>query len=288
MFGYVKTDFPNLYVKDTVLYKAVYCGLCKSIGKSCGTNGRFLLNYDLTFYSVFAHNILGVDFIVKKQHCILHPITKRPIAVYDELSERIAALNVILGYYKLSDNVIDNGRGRLRRSFFTCSYKKAVKAEPCFDRIVRERFNELLQIEKKQSAIIDEAADPFANLLKDVSAEIFKDKYNENLERFCYNLGKWVYLIDALDDFDKDKKKGSYNVFANVYKDVSDKATLLNQKKEELQNVFGSVLSQIYSSAKTFNYKFNHDLTDNIIYKGLFVQTKSVMENAKCKNSTRS
>lgn len=60
MFGYVKTDFPNLYVKDTVLYKAMYCGLCKGIGRTCGQKGRFLLNYDLTFLSVFMHNVLGV------------------------------------------------------------------------------------------------------------------------------------------------------------------------------------------------------------------------------------
>ena len=36
MFGYVKTDFPNMYMKDNILYKAMYCGLCTGIGKSCG------------------------------------------------------------------------------------------------------------------------------------------------------------------------------------------------------------------------------------------------------------
>ncbi|MBR0190231.1 MAG: hypothetical protein IJQ23_07605, partial [Clostridia bacterium] len=71
MFGYLTTDFPNLYVKDVVLYKAAYCGLCKSIGRTCGTKGRFLLNYDLTFLSVFIHNVLGEDFEIKKQRCIL-------------------------------------------------------------------------------------------------------------------------------------------------------------------------------------------------------------------------
>ena len=42
-----------MYVKDTVLYKACYCGLCKSIGNVCGQRGRFALNYDLTFLSIF-------------------------------------------------------------------------------------------------------------------------------------------------------------------------------------------------------------------------------------------
>ena len=60
MFGYIRTDIPNMIVKDTVLYKALYCGLCKSIGKTCGTCGRFTLNYDLTFLSaIFSLNSSG-------------------------------------------------------------------------------------------------------------------------------------------------------------------------------------------------------------------------------------
>ena len=49
MFGYVTTDNPNLYIKDLGLYKALYCGLCKSIGATCGQMARLTLTYDLTF-----------------------------------------------------------------------------------------------------------------------------------------------------------------------------------------------------------------------------------------------
>ena len=61
MFGYVKTDIPNMYVKDTILYKAMYCGLCKGIAKTCGQKARLVLNYDLAFLSVLIHNLAGVD-----------------------------------------------------------------------------------------------------------------------------------------------------------------------------------------------------------------------------------
>jgi hypothetical protein len=118
MFGYVKTDFPNMYMKDNILYKAMYCGLCKGIGKSCGQKGRFLLSYDLTFLSLFLHNVLDKDVKVEKQRCIAHHILKRPVAVPDDLTERIGALNVILAYHKLNDDVLDNGKGRLKRSLF--------------------------------------------------------------------------------------------------------------------------------------------------------------------------
>ena len=127
MFGYVKTDMPNMYVKDTVLYKAMYCGLCKGIGCSCGTKGRLLLNYDLTFLSLFVHNVLNIDVEVEKQRCIIHHIKKRPVAVPDDVTKRIAALNVILAHHKFNDDVIDSGKGRFGRAFFRSSYKKAKK-----------------------------------------------------------------------------------------------------------------------------------------------------------------
>ena len=72
MFGYIKTDLPNMYIKDTVLYQAMYCSLCKGIGQTCGQKARFVLNYDLTFLSVLLHNVADVDVKVEKQHCVIH------------------------------------------------------------------------------------------------------------------------------------------------------------------------------------------------------------------------
>ena len=119
MFGYIKTDLPNMYVKDTVLYQAMYCSLCKGIGQTCGQKARFVLNYDLTFLSVLLHNLSDIDVKVEKQLCVIHRFRKRPIALVDDLTKRIASLNVILAYHKLNDDVIDNGKGRIKRSFFT-------------------------------------------------------------------------------------------------------------------------------------------------------------------------
>ena len=67
MFGYVRYDIPNLYIKDFMLYKAMYCGLCKGIGASCGQMARVGLTYDVTFLSIILHNMTGVDIRVEKQ-----------------------------------------------------------------------------------------------------------------------------------------------------------------------------------------------------------------------------
>ena len=287
MFGYIKTDLPNMYMKDTVLYQAMYCGLCKGIGKTCGQKARFVLNYDLTFLSVLLHNLQNKDVKVEKEHCIVHPIRKRPIASVDELTERIAYLNVILAYYKLSDDVIDNGKGRLKRSFFNGAYKKAKKNEPEIDKIVKMRYSELLKLEDAKCDSMDIVADPFGNMMQEIVEVILKDTCTEEVKELAYYLGKWIYLIDALDDFDKDKKKKDFNVFINLYPLAKDKEQLICNAKQELTVVFASVLNRIAELANKLNYKFNHDLIDNVLYRGLLVQTKRIMENEKCKNTSK-
>lgn len=288
MFGYVKTDTPNMYVKDTVLYKAMYCGLCKGIGCSCGVKGRFALNYDLTFLSLLLHNLMDIDVEVKSERCIVHWIRKRDVASVDELTKQIGALNVILAYHKLNDDVIDSGKGKIKRSFFNKPYKRAKKAQPKLDLIVKNRYKDLLDYEKTNGDSIDLSADPFGNMLVDIVEEIVGERCDQALKDLAYHLGKWIYLIDALDDFDKDLVKNNYNVFVNTYKQHRSKCELLTNEREDIEFVFGSILNRIKELVKQLNYKFNHDLIDNVLINGLKIQSKMIMENIKCKNSTKS
>lgn len=288
MFGYVKTDTPNMYVKDTVLYKAMYCGLCKGIGKTCGLKGRFVLNYDLTFLSVLVHNVLGVDVNVKKQRCIMHAITKKPMAEFDNLTGRVAALNVILAYYKVCDDVIDSKKGKFAKSLLKSAYKKAKTAEIELDQIVNSRYEQLRKMEKANSDSIDVVADAFASMLVDIVRVLTCDCFSEPLSNVAYNLGKWIYLIDALDDFDKDIKKCEYNVFVNAYPNAKNKQELIERNRQDIACVFGQILAEIEQNTSMISYKFNHDLTDNVLLRGLKEQTKQIMENKKCKKTTKS
>lgn len=281
MFGYVKTDIPNMYVKDTVLYRAFYCGLCKSIGGTCGARCRLVLNYDLTFLSVFAHNILDKDVKIDKKRCVIHWIRKKPVCEVDEISKRIACLNVILTHYKLGDDILDSGKGKLKQKFFSKGYKKAVKLEPSFDKIVRNNFKILLDYEKNNGDSIDVASDAFGVMMREIAVELFGESFSYEIGELCYNLGKWIYLIDALDDFDKDVKKGEYNVFFNSYKSIKSKKDLLKEKISELQFIFGTIMSDINTYSSKIQYKFNHDLIDNVLSKGILQQTKKIMEISK-------
>lgn len=278
MFGYVKYDLPNLYVKDTILYKAMYCGLCKSLGCHCGQKARLCLNYDLSFLSVLLHNYLDIDVKIEKQRCIIHWFRRRPVAVVDQLSKRVADVNVILAYHKLTDDIIDSNHGRVKRSLFSKAYKKAKKRESEIDNIVKNWYKRLLCYEKSNGDSIDISADFFGNMMKDIIVEICQEKTSEQLENLAYQLGKWIYLIDAIDDYDKDIKKKSYNVFVNLYSECKNKKQVLENHKEEIEFCFANVLSNIFELNKQIKYNFNHDLIDNILFLGLREQTKKILE----------
>lgn len=287
MFGYVKTDFPNMYMKDVTLYKAMYCGLCKSIGKTCGQRARFVLNYDLTFLSVLLHNLLDVDVKIENQRCVIHQIKKRPIAVIDDLSCKVAYLNVILARYKLNDDVTDEKKGRVTRALLGKAYKKAKKEQPELDLIVKNSYQELVEYEKTNGDSIDIASDPFGKMMQEIIKYFLQEKATDSALSLAYNLGKWIYLIDALDDFDKDLKKKSFNVFINANPNVKSKTELLIKNRQELIQIFSSILGEISICAKQLDYKFNHDLTDNVLLNGLKLQTKKILENNKCKSTTK-
>jgi hypothetical protein len=162
-------------MKDDVLYRALYCGACKSIGKNCGQIGRFTLTYDIAFMNAICHNILGKDVVIKKSRCIAHPIVRKPIAKCDEISDMLGSINIILAYYKLKDDILDENKGGLKSLIFKKGYKKAKKSYPNIDKIVKDCYYNLVKLEKENSDSVDIVSDCFAVMLKEISKEVFLD-----------------------------------------------------------------------------------------------------------------
>ena len=276
MFGYIQPDIPYLYFKDATLYKALYCGLCKSIGRSCGQTARFGLSYDMTFLSALLHNIKNTDDKNEKQRCAANIFTRRPMALDDGITKTVACLNTLLTYYKLTDDILDEHKGRISRAFFKRGYKKAKALHPDAAEIVKARMAELFELEKAGCASLDMAADPFGLMIADLSDYCLGESATEYTRKLFYGVGKWVYLIDALDDYDKDVKKKNYNPFVSAYK-APTKDEMLAKNREEVDFVFKSVFAENAECLKNIRFYFNTDLTDNIILRGMPASTRKVM-----------
>ncbi len=288
MFGYVRADTPYLYIKDDTLYRAMYCGVCKGIADVCGNAARMALSYDITFLSVILHNIKGEDVKIEKQHCLTHCIRSRQMAEVDELTRKLGALNTLLAYYKYTDDIEDGDGGRFKRLFFKKGFKRAKRKYPEIERIVRENLVEQAKIEKAKTESIDRAADATAKILSQFSDLALEDKATVYTRNLFYAVGKWIYLIDALDDYDKDRKKGAYNPFYFAYNAECKEDLLKGKRGEEVRFIFHSIFFDIRENLSQISFGFNRDLSDNILLRGLPKTTKEIMENKRCKKQKES
>ncbi len=286
MFGYIRYDFPNLFIKDYMLYRAAYCGLCKGIARSCGQTARMGLSYDLAFLSVLLHNMRGEDLKIEDQHCFEHVVSKRPIALVDGLTEKLGALNTILVYFKLTDDISDGDRGRGKRLWFKKGYKRAKQAYPQMEEIVRRNMAEQDRVERAKSSSLDMAAEASANMMRELSNELLGEKGSEYSRQLFYCLGKWIYLIDALDDYEKDKKKNAYNPFVLSYGE-NTRAELIEAHQQEICFVFDTLFYSMRESLSHIPFTFNRDLTDNIILRGIQSETARVMRGERRKKETQ-
>lgn len=285
MFGYIAPDAPYLFKKDETLYKALYCGLCKSIGAGCGQTARSALSYDMAFTSALIHNIRGEDVKIERAHCYLHWFRKRPIAAVDDTTVALGCVNTALAYFKLCDDKADGDKRGILRHLYKKGFKKALKKHPVVAGIIEKRTGEQADLERAGCSVIDMAAEPTALMMQEISEYLLGDYSTPHTKKLFYALGKWVYLADALDDYDKDVKKKRYNVLYNVYKKPCKKEAL-EEGGEEIKFVLDSVFADMRESLSNIKFYFNHDLTDNIILRGIPMKSRSLFYGS-CRNNCK-
>lgn len=260
------------------MYKALYCGICKSLGSTCGQMARMSLTYDVAFLSAFAHNVTGNDVVIERKTCVAHPFKKGPVIKRDDLSDYLARVNVILLRYKLLDDDIDSHSRLKKSSLVGRLYKKAKNILPEIDEIVRTRYERLRRLESADNGLIDEVSEEFGNMLADISDETLKEYKTENTNRLFYYVGKWIYVIDALDDYDKDKKKGEYNPFLSRYGNETAKE-MITEHKDDVDFMFADIFANIKRNYSGIKFSFNRDLIENVLMRGIPYATKTVIES---------
>ena len=76
MFGYVKAYKPELRIKEFEFYKAVYCSLCRDLGKKYGIVSRFSLSYDFTFLALLNMSLKNGCNEIERKSCVFNPLKK--------------------------------------------------------------------------------------------------------------------------------------------------------------------------------------------------------------------
>ena len=271
MFGYIRPLECELKVRDQALYRAYYCGLCKTIGRRYGQVARVALNYDYTFLALLLSAFSEAPQCVSGG-CLVKPCrARRPIAPAQPALDYAADVNVLLAYYQQADDWKDERRppafcGKL---LLEPALRRAESIEPGLAEAVASHIAKLSEIERAHTVGTDIPSDAFGSLMRDIIrfAPGVSEKNRAPAEWMFYNLGRWIYLIDAWEDRASDQKRGSYNPFSVSQTSRSDASFLLYVSLTEAEKGF-DLLELVSHSA----------LLDNIVHLGCRGRTRLAMK----------
>ena len=272
MFGYVKPVVSEMLVREHEFYKATYCGICRAMKKHTGVLSNVTLSYDSVFLALIRMlYIPDGDFKAEQRRCIAHPTKKRPMLTENSALEYTAKAFAVLTYYKLKDDIADEeGLKKLGvtavKPIVSVANSKASLAT--LSEIVADRLDKITALERAKCESVDAPAALFGDLL----GEIFAYGLSEGERLVPYevgcHLGRFIYAADAAEDYEKDRKSGSYNPFVLLYggKDLTseNKQSIKCGLLLECKKIEAAVNLLPFGNRATIE-----NIINNIIYLGL-------------------
>lgn len=292
MFGYVGASLPEMKLKEHELYKALYCGLCREMGRTTGCLSRLSLSYDFVFYAVI-RMISRREFPkTEKFRCAVHPFKKRICACGSETLKEAAMLSALLSDEKLLDDISDGKHIKKAlysslRPFSRHMVKKARRNGLSGEENIREPIKELYREEKTDRQSVDIYADRFGEALAEVFAFGESGDKKRILSEIGRYTGKFIYIADAIDDFADDRKNGSFNPIISLYGEeaaetVNGKIYLSSRIAESIKEAAMLNLREIALAYELLDKEENmlSALARNIIFFGMPEKLECIIKKA--------
>lgn len=262
MFGTITVNINELKIKDYRTYRAFYCGVCQELKECHGQLARMTLTYDMTFLAILLSGLYEGDIRTENRRCLVHPLRKHP-CIRNAYTAYAADMNVLLCYYDLLDDWKDErklsglfGSLAVRRAFY-----RAARRYPRQYRAVRRYLKRLAACEAAGSTDPDLAAGYTGDLFAEIFA-MYRDPWREVLGRIGFQLGKFVYLMDAWEDVDQDEKRGSYNPFLSMSRRED-----FDREAEKILLLMAADAAREFEKLPVTEYV---DILRNILYCGIW------------------
>ena len=279
MFGYVLPPLDLLTEEDQQSFRAVYCGLCRCLGRRCGERARLILNYDFTYLAILLSG--GAAGETRGGRCLPHPVKPRPYQLPTPAMDLAADESVILAYWQLRDGIADS-RGGKRGKYLAAAaalkggYERAAAARPAGDAAVRRQLDELSRLEAERCPSLDAPADAFAQLLSAAAEEAAGERERRVLRQLLYHLGRWVYLIDAADDLAEDFADGSYNPL--IYRYALKEGKLREEQRRDFAATLDHSVHMMATAFELGDFGCWTELLEKTLYHGLFRVGRAVLD----------
>lgn len=272
MFGYVTANSEELKIKDYNFYRSCYCGLCRTLKSRHGFVAPLTLSYDMTFVVLLLSALYEDPFREGSCRCIVHPARKHTTRT-NKWSEYAADMTILTAYHNLMDDWQDDkNAGHLAiAKTLEHAYKKVARQYPDQEKAIRLYMEKTAESEKRGDTDLDLVSGFTGEFLGTLFA-VEDDVWKESLYKTGFYLGKFIYLMDALDDLEKDKKNGAYNPLIG-----------LSSKKDFEAYIENTLVMMMAECSKNFELLPIIQYTDilrNILYSGVWSKY-SLIKNKK-------
>lgn len=273
MFGYIIVNKQEMKFREFDVYKSYYCGFCQELKHRYGRSGQLTLSYDLTFLILLLTSLYEPETAEEFCKCMAHPF-ERHLTRTNEFSGYAADMNLLLSYYKCEDDWLDE-RKVTRKAFSDILRKKVKKIAEKYPEkaeLIQDRLNQIHECEKEDSDNMDEAAGFFGEIMAEIFA-VRPDEWESELRRVGFFMGKFIYLADAYEDVEKDKKEGNYNPFGRLYGTEQFEETC-----EKILTMMMAECSKAFEKLPLIEYT---EILRNILYSGVWCRYEMVREKRK-------
>lgn len=268
MFGYIAINKAEMKFRDFDIYHAYYCGLCKDLKERYGRSGQITLSYDMTFLIILLSGLYEPPAEDSIRNCVAHPFQKHAVRT-NEITQYAADMNIVLSYYKCLDDWTDEHKKKawINSRLLHSKVKRIEKAYPEKVKFIRDTLARISACEKENERDLDK----MAGLFGEIMAEIFvwkQDIWKGSLHRMGFFLGKFIYLMDAYEDIEKDAVSGNYNPFMTI-KDHEN-------FDSECQNMLMMQMAECCRAFERLPIVQDADILRNILYSGVWAKFASV------------
>ncbi|MBQ7298907.1 MAG: hypothetical protein IJW77_03600 [Clostridia bacterium] len=221
MFGYIRPLAAELRVKEYAYYRAVYCGVCKSMEKTVSPLLSMTLRYDYVLLVMVRMLLSGETGSLQAARCLANPFRKKTALSDSETLRYTSRAAALLTHYGVLDNIADEHgikrlAYRLLSSPAAAMRRRALRQDTSLvplDERLRTSLSALAALEQAGEPSPDAAAEPFGILLGAMFAHGLAGTSARIADTVGAAVGRCIYLLDAADDAPEDEAAGAYNPF---------------------------------------------------------------------------
>ncbi len=263
MFGYIVTNPEALPEERQQRFRAMYCGLCRTLRKRHGFLTSTTLSYDLTFLALLLNALYEPDESTRRERCIANPARLHDYVI-TPVMDYVSDMNIALAYHKCRDdwrddkNPLSAGEAAVLRR----AYRRVEAAHPARCAAIERWLTQVHEWERNNVLEIDLPVNATGQMLAELFVWPEQQLFSGELRAIGDGLGRFVYFMDAYDDLPRDERRGNYNPL----KPLRDRADY-----EQLCRA--ALMSMIADAADAFErlpILLDADILRNVLYSGVW------------------